>query len=321
MATFPNKILIGLQKIRDIIASLIDTHNSSTSAHDNHFTDANAHAANINGRISTHNLNITAHPNGFKHCVKITSNESLESPTTNNTHKDIGDVSFLSNNGTTIANVGVDTARDSTGNVFRIIYMQVLSDTTDQNKHATIALKVTPSGGNKIIHSDATFQTISTDRCTATTPTANIHIANKKYVDDKISTISTQLAEKAPTNHTHDTSYNKSFFYEDTVSTGYRTCTMTETFTNDNGSSTQYLATLTFYASADANTAPMLVPEGINIEKIVSISYSGTSSYNRKGRAYVSSWTATSVTVDITGEIPRLSTSECVTVVAKAKFV
>ena len=209
---FKERLLYGLQKIKDIITEMISTHNNS----------ADAHAANIKGRISTHNLDKTAHPNGFTQCVNITSTNTATSPTTNGDHKDMGDVSFLAKDGTTIlGNVGVDLLRDTDGKVYRVVYLQTLSDTTDQNKHATITLKNTLDGKTKLLHSDATLQTIATDKCTATWPTLSNHIANANYVDktmqnhrDEVSSHSmgqvvglvSELAGKAEKNHTHTAS-------------------------------------------------------------------------------------------------------------------
>ena len=133
-------------------------------------------------KLESHNDSTTSHANGFDNPVLIIAKTDISKidPTVNGLY-DMGDVSIRTSDKKMIGNIGVDlNVRD--GVMYRDGYIQVLSDSKVLgNTVAQITISISPDGTEKYILTNAILKDVN-----ATSPTANSHVATKKYVDDKV---------------------------------------------------------------------------------------------------------------------------------------
>jgi hypothetical protein len=153
MATFKERIIFGLQKIKDL--------------------------------ISGHNLDKSAHPNGFTQWLILHSQKTKSSPLTQDgQHINMGDVSVKDSTGILLSNIGSDIALKH-GKRGVVTYLQAIGDPTDLNKQGTFALFTSDDGSVKTLETNAKLTLVNTTNCTSeNTPTASTHIVNKAYADN-----------------------------------------------------------------------------------------------------------------------------------------
>ena len=121
---------------------------------------------------------------GFVRVIFINSTDSVNKEVSENEYVNIGDVCFRDKNNVITGFVGSDVCMKD-GKKCLNTYIQTIGNPSDTTNKSTLSVFSSVDGSIHRVESTAPLK-VSLDQCTTNiTPTANNHIASKKYVDDK----------------------------------------------------------------------------------------------------------------------------------------
>ena len=123
---------------------------------------------------------------GFVRAIFINSTDSVNKEVSENEYVDIGDICFRDKNNVITGYVGSDVCVKD-GKKCLNTYIQTIGNPSNTANKSTLSVFSSVDGSIHRVESTAPLK-VSLDQCTTNiTPTANNHIASKKYVDDKTS--------------------------------------------------------------------------------------------------------------------------------------
>ena len=123
---------------------------------------------------------------GFVRAIFINSTDSVNKEVSENEYVNIGDVCFRDKDNVITGFVGSDICMKD-GKKCLNTYIQTIGNPSDTTNKSTLSVFSSVDGSIHRVESTAPLK-VSLDQCTTNIiPTANNHIASKKYVDDKLS--------------------------------------------------------------------------------------------------------------------------------------